>query len=196
MYFFKTFVPPSLCLALSTLAPKLQSEIVTWSVGQAQNPPVWSDEKNWSPEQLPDGGARVILPVGASPTLDMDSQTGPGDPPSSSATALIENILLNHQGTMRAIRGQWIITSPVLSAVSAKTVTAPTGKIEFRGGGQFALSKTHQFEVAPDSVIRLTGSARPYEFGTVQNPATNDPVLIQDAKLSSWFPKPTRCGQV
>ena len=71
--FFKTFVPPSLCLALFTLAPKLQSEIVTWSVGQSQNPPVWSDKKNWSPEQLPDGGDRVILPVGASPILDIDA---------------------------------------------------------------------------------------------------------------------------
>lgn len=73
MCFFKTFVPPSLCLALFTLALKLQSEIVTWSVGQAQNPPVWSDKKNWSPEQQPDGGDRVILPVGASPILDIDA---------------------------------------------------------------------------------------------------------------------------
>jgi hypothetical protein len=116
-------------------------------------------------------------------TLNMDAQTGPGDPPGSLASTAIENIQFNHQGTLLANRGKWVITSTTLSATGAKTITGPMGEIEFRGGGQFGLSEAHEFDVGQNSVIRLTGLTRPYELGTVLNVSSNTPVLIKDTKL-------------
>ncbi len=289
----------ALFLALAAVGSlgSIEAETVTWDGGQDPAGMQWGVKENWSPEKLPNAGDRVVLPVGAKPTLNVEStikelvvgelgvgrvativgadqtlnvssltlwnngvltgtgamdlnastsfggrahfdewivtlngsstavntsfrtgrsltiggtlsvganssiggtsvgelilsgmltmnaQSGQGDPPGSRATAGIDSVLFNHQGTLRADRGKWVIGSRVLSAGAATTATGPMGEIEFRGGGQFGLSAAHRFEPAPNTRIRLTGVSQPYQLGTLQNASAETPVLIESTTI-------------
>ena len=65
----------ALFLALAAIGSfgSIEAETVTWDGGQDPAGMQWGVKENWNPEKLPNAGDRVVLPVGAKPTLNIES---------------------------------------------------------------------------------------------------------------------------